>query len=149
MYQCKRFGSWVGFARRQPATGLLTKTQPNPRVGFWWAGLGSGRVLARPKNTHTVAHTCAPPSARSFVAEHLGCEDFRYSIFETVLSLFSLIASSVNESCRSPRSTNQLHHCHRHFTTKRVGIRFTICSIQWVLKLCFSDTRHTVTMPSM
>jgi hypothetical protein len=31
-----------------PPTGLLTKTQPNPRVGFSWAGLGGGRVLARP-----------------------------------------------------------------------------------------------------
>ena len=38
-------------------TGLLTKAQPNPWVGFWWAGLGGGRVLARPTLNYNTHHT--------------------------------------------------------------------------------------------
>lgn len=41
-------GLGLGLPENNPPTGLLTKTQPNPRVGFSWAGLGGGRVLARP-----------------------------------------------------------------------------------------------------
>jgi hypothetical protein len=46
--QGTHLGLGLGLPEDNPPTGLLTKTQPNPRVGFWWAGLGGGRVLARP-----------------------------------------------------------------------------------------------------
>jgi hypothetical protein len=45
-------GLGLGLPENNPPTGLLTKTQPNPRVGFSWAGLGGGRVLARPSENH-------------------------------------------------------------------------------------------------
>lgn len=41
-------GLGLGFADDNPPTGLLTKTQPGPWAGFSRAGLGGGRVLARP-----------------------------------------------------------------------------------------------------
>jgi hypothetical protein len=41
-------GFGLGFQFPYPPTGLLTKTQPGPWAGFSRAGLGSGRVLARP-----------------------------------------------------------------------------------------------------
>lgn len=43
-------GLGLGFADDNPPTGLLTKTQPGPWAGFSRAGLGGGRVLARPTN---------------------------------------------------------------------------------------------------
>jgi hypothetical protein len=47
-------GLGLGLPENNPPTGLLTKTQPNPRVGFSWAGLGGGRVLARPRRHYHV-----------------------------------------------------------------------------------------------
>jgi hypothetical protein len=39
-----------------PPTGLLTKTQPDPWAGFSRAGLGGGRVLARPSYPIDIHH---------------------------------------------------------------------------------------------
>ena len=41
-------GLGLGFPDDNPPMGLLTKTQPGPWAGFSRAGLGGGRVLARP-----------------------------------------------------------------------------------------------------
>jgi hypothetical protein len=49
-------GLGLGLPENNPPTGLLTKTQPNPRVGFSWAGLGGGRVLARPNPGYDSSH---------------------------------------------------------------------------------------------
>ena len=46
-------GLGLGFADDNPPTGLLTKTQPGPWAGFSRAGLGGGRVLARPSNSQS------------------------------------------------------------------------------------------------
>jgi hypothetical protein len=63
-------GLGLGLPENNPPTGLLTKTQPNPRVGFSWAGLGGGRVLARP--------TCGDCTQSAKI--HVYCKVINYSI---------------------------------------------------------------------
>jgi hypothetical protein len=48
-------GLGLGSPYDNPPTGSLTKTQPGPWAGFSRAGLGSGRVLARPSYDQLLA----------------------------------------------------------------------------------------------
>jgi hypothetical protein len=66
-------GLGLGLPEDNPPTGLLTKTQPNPRVGFSWAGLGDGRVLARPRYelpAHHVIIISPSPTQRPGFCNH-------------------------------------------------------------------------------